>query len=785
MHSPQLSKIGNAPMKPRATSWLWLQTGLLVVSTLLLVSTWTFTLFRLNDEKLLVIENAQHNQQNLAHIIAENLGQVLDRGAQYALVAGKLPNTVHLSAETKLATMLTGDRTYNRIALFDLRGQQLYASSTTPNHDNMAAAIRDFIAGSQRESLPPLRVGPVSRTHGESWQVPLLLPVKSTTDALQGVLVLDLDLGYLLRFYQEIDIGRSGIIQVFENHGIELARARRGGLEIIDPARTINSLPNSASLPVSRILPLFDDMRPFLSSFHPIDSYPLVIAVNQDLTEVLGQFQSHKDKFLISMFLLTVTILLLTAGAIFMLRRQQRYFDAVVRSEEEKRGLIGQLENEKQRAYEMASRDHLTGLANRRMFMELAASHLARARRSRKHYALMFVDLDRFKSINDTLGHRVGDLLLQIVSQRMREALRESDIIARFGGDEFVILLTGLEHEPDVVAIAEKLVEVIGKPCTNLDGHDVQIGPSIGVALYPRDGQDLDTLIHHADAAMYQSKRVSRGSFTFFDQALNVNTARDFELEQRLSRAIAEDEMILHYQPKVELSNYQIVGFEALVRWQHPDHGLIFPNDFIALAEETGHIIALGNWIIEAACRQLAEWRCDGLPVLPVAINISARQLRDTLLPSRIVDTLAKYDLEPALLQVEVTESSLIENIEIAQGILDELVAAGILVALDDFGNGFSSLGYIKTLPIETIKIDRTFVRDILNSSDDAIIVESTIILAHNLGMRVVAEGIETRDQLIHLKTAGCDEVQGYYFSRPVVHEQACEMLLNPERTTS
>lgn len=782
MPSPLSIKITRALEKLRLNPWLLLKASLIILSTLLLVSIWSFTLVRLKHEEKLVVEHTHISQQNLAHIVAENLSQVLDRGALYALVASGWFNNSSLPAEAKLSAMLTGDRAYNRIALFDLQGRQLYASSAAPLHDEMATAIRQFIAQGGSRSSPVLRLGPLSRSYGEAWQVPLLLPVKTAAHALDGVLVLHLDLGYLLRLYQDINIGRSGVIQILENRGTELARARRGGLEIGGLASAVNPLPPEGPPQGTRISPLFDDAQPYLISFHRLEGYPFAVTVNQELADAQAEFRSRRKKDLVLMSLLTVIALPLTAGAVFMVRRRQFYFEAIIRSEKEKQELIGQLEGEKRRAYELASHDHLTGLANRRMFMELAASHLARARRSRQHYALMFVDLDRFKVINDTLGHRVGDLLLQIVGQRLREALRESDVIARFGGDEFVILLTGMEHETDVVAVAEKLVETIGRPCSNLDGHDVQISPSIGVALYPRDGQTLDNLIRHADAAMYQSKKVSRGTFTFFDPALNVNTAHEFELEQRLLRAIAADEFVLHYQPKVELANFRIVGFEALVRWQHPAHGLIFPNDFIPLAEGTGHIVALGNWVIEAACRQLVAWRAEDLPILPIAINISARQLRDTSLPERIVGTLARHGLSPDLLQIEVTESSLVENIEIAGAILNELVAAGIGVALDDFGNGFSSLGYIKTLPIDTIKIDRGFIRDIQNSPDDAIIVESTIILAHNLGLRVVAEGIETRDQLIHVKTAGCDEVQGYYFSRPVTHEQAHEMLLNPTR---
>ncbi|MEW6765499.1 MAG: EAL domain-containing protein [Pseudomonadota bacterium] len=779
MPTPPRRNRTQAPLRPRRRPWLLLKASLALFTLLLLASTWSFTFSRLKHEEHLVIEHAKVSQQNLAHIIAENLHQVLDRGALYALLVSEWLSGDQASAKLNLSAMLTGDRAYNRIAVYDPRGRLLHSTSPAVEHDDVASSVRTIIAGDQGDASAVMHVGPLSRDYGQSWQVPLLMPLSDAGGTLLGVLVLHLDLGYLLQLYQDIDIGQSGIIQILESHGRELARARRGGLEISEQGLVSNPLPADNRAQGSWISPLQQD-TPFLICFHRLTNYPFVVTVDKELDDILAQFNARKDKDLLLISFLTLLALFMTAGAIILIRRQRIYFEAMARSEREKRGLIEQLEDEKHRAYELASRDHLTGLANRRMFIQLASSHLARARRSRQHYALMFLDLDRFKAINDTLGHKVGDLLLQVVAQRLRETLRESDVLARFGGDEFVILVTGLEQENDILTIVEKLVSSIGKPCTNLDGHDVQVGTSIGIALFPRDGQDLDTLIRHADMAMYQCKKANRGSFAFFDQALNVNITQEFELEQRMAKAIASDEFVLHYQPKIELENYRIVGFEALIRWQSPEHGLIYPNDFIPMAENTGHIIALGNWVIEAACRQLAEWRAEGVPVLPIAINISARQLRDSSLPRRIVGKLAEYGLEPALLQVEVTESSLVENIEIARGILDELVAAGITVALDDFGNGFSSLGYIKTLPISTVKIDRSFVRDIQHNSDDAVIVESTIILAHKLGMRLVAEGVETRDQLVYLKMAGCDEVQGYYFSRPVDHARAREMLLEP-----
>ncbi|MEW6446353.1 MAG: putative bifunctional diguanylate cyclase/phosphodiesterase [Pseudomonadota bacterium] len=771
--------------KSRWNPWLVLHAGLFILAGLLLASMWSVSLARLQHERTLVIDHARVSQQNLAGIIAENLRQVLDRGVLYSSVADGWFHASPRTGEANLANLLAGDRTYNRMAIFNLQGHELFASSPHVMDTDQQAALHDFLSSGAGNTLPALRVAPLSRAYGEAWHAPLLLPLSGPEGGLRGALMLHLDLGYLLRLYQDIDIGANGVIQIFEEHGIELARARRSGLEMGDSSKIVNPLPKDGSLSGTRSAPLFKAMSTYLISHHSLGDYPFTVTVNQPVEDILAEYRARRDKDIMLMSLLTAIALLLTVGVGVMVSRQRLYFETVARSEKEKKLLIEQLEDEKRRAYELASRDHLTGLANRRMFMQLAASHLARARRSRQHYALMFLDLDRFKSINDTLGHKVGDLLLRIVAQRLRETLRESDVIARFGGDEFVILVTGLEHETDVVGIAEKLVEIIRKPCLDLDGHDVQVGPSIGVALFPRDGQDLDTLIRHADIAMYQSKKLSRGSFTFFDQSLNTHLPHAFDLEQRLPKAIEDGEFVLHFQPKVETEGFRTVGFEALIRWQHPEHGLIFPNDFIPLAEGNGQILALGQWIIEAACRELAAWRADGLPLLPIAVNISARQLRDTGLPAYITERLAAHNLEPRLLQVEVTESSLVENIEIARGILDELVAAGIGVALDDFGNGFSSLGYIKTLPIDTIKIDRGFIRDIQNSPDDAIIVESTIILAHKLGLRVVAEGVETSDQVVYLKNAGCDLLQGYYFSRPIPREQVRGMLLHPMKEPS
>lgn len=756
----------------RLDTWLGMQAGTLLIASLLIVGTWLSTLNRLDREEELVINHAQASQRTLNIIISENLEQVLNRSQIYRIAASQWFEDDRPQVENRIAGMLASDAVFSRVALFDAHGKTLYTSSPSAQDNAIKPSIGMMLAS--HDKGPELSVGPLSGAFGESWHVPLLFPVANRSGTQVGVLVLLLDLGYVLRLYQNIDIGRTGAIHVLLKDGREIACARRGGLELKSQADADGE---SAALALKGDALISSDGKHLISTKR-VEHHPFVIVIRQEIEDVLHNYNAIKKKHLVTVAFLTLVILASAVWITFILQRQKKGFDSLAASEEEKRGLILRLEEEKQRALALASQDHLTGLANRRMFMELATSHLFHNKRSRLHSALLFIDLDRFKSINDTLGHHVGDLLLQMVATRLRTLLRESDVISRFGGDEFVLLLTSLESEEAIAGITQRIVDTISERSNDLAGHDIQVFPSIGIAIYPRDGQDVDQLIHHADLAMYQSKQSRSGTFTFFDASLNVRNVLQFELEQRFTKAVRENEFVLHFQPKVELSTYRIVGFEALVRWNHPEHGLIYPSDFVPLAENTGHIVELGNWVIEAACRHLAEWKNPGLPSTHVAVNVSARQLRDDALVAHLKSCLHRYQLQADAIEVEITESSLVENIDVAGDILNQIVGTGIRVALDDFGNGFSSLGYIKTLPIDTIKIDRAFIADIRNSHDDAVIVDSTIALAHNLGMRVVAEGIETKEQLVHLKTAGCDEVQGYYFSRPVTADKARELLI-------
>jgi diguanylate cyclase (GGDEF)-like protein/PAS domain S-box-containing protein len=429
----------------------------------------------------------------------------------------------------------------------------------------------------------------------------------------------------------------------------------------------------------------------------------------------------------------------------------------------------------------LAQHDSLTDLPNRILLNDRLAQAIALAYRHQKKAGLLFLDVDRFKHINDSLGHAVGDRLLQSVAQRLVACVRSSDTVSRQGGDEFVILLSEMAHARDAAVIAEKVLLTLAAP-HSIDEHELHITGSIGIVTYPDDAIDAETLMKNADFAMYHAKDAGRNNYQFFKPDMNFRAVERQSLENGLRHALEREEFVLHYQPKIDLESGSIIGVEALVRWRHPERGLVSPAQFIPVAEECGFIVPIGRWVLREACRQARMWQEWGLPAVRIAINISAVELRAKDFVAGVRGILAKTGLEPNYLELELTETFLMQDSRSTVAVLQDLKALGVHLALDDFGTGYSSLSYVKRFPIDTLKIDQSFVRDIATDADDASIVSAVISMGKSLHMRVVAEGIETREQLEFLKKHDCPFGQGYLFSPPLGAWEFAQLLGHSKR---
>jgi len=442
-----------------------------------------------------------------------------------------------------------------------------------------------------------------------------------------------------------------------------------------------------------------------------------------------------------------------------------------------------QLELSKEQAESVASRmkyhahhDALTGLPNRILLNDRITSELAHARRQQTNAALLFLDLDRFKIINDSLGHAVGDQLLRVISRRLDNCVRDEDTVARLGGDEFMILLPRISGSADAGRIAKKVIECLVDPIS-CNGHELHITTSIGISIYPYDGTDAETLIKHADISMYRAKELGRNKAVYYTAEMNAGSRKQLAMETNLRKALEKDQLKLFYQPKIDISSNTIVGVEALLRWEHPTMGFISPLDFIPVAEDTGLIVPIGEWVLHTAFRQLRQWHSAGFTDLTVAVNLSSAQLSRTGFEDVVAQALGESGLDASMTELEITENVAMENIDSAINILDKLKCMGVSVAMDDFGTGYSSLSYLRRLPIDIVKIDKSFVREIPDSAEDVTIAQAIIAMAQSLNLSLVVEGVENVRQLNFFRQQGVNIVQGYLFSKPVEASELLKML--------
>jgi diguanylate cyclase (GGDEF)-like protein len=508
--------------------------------------------------------------------------------------------------------------------------------------------------------------------------------------------------------------------------------------------------------------------RDILETYVPVHVYEAspveaVLEVYSDVTDVVARSRAGQWKILLAVL---GAMALVYAVVQLILARYQR----ALREQERSRA-----EQEERIRYQ-AYHDGLTGLPNRTSFTDHLEESMRRAKRANWPLALLFLDLDMFKRVNDSLGHDAGDRLLRVVAERIRRAVREADMLFRMGGDEFTVLLEDVRGPEEAAMVAGRVLDAVAEPL-QLQHHEIAVSASIGISLYPRDDVVGERLLKAADTAMYRAKELGRNRYAFFAREMNERVESQILIEAALRRALRNEEFVLHYQPRVSAATGRATGAEALLRWRHPEWGLVEPARFVPLLEETGLVVPVGAWVIAEACRQAKAWQAAGLPPLRVSVNLSSRQFRSEALLESVSEALRASGLAPRLLELELTESLLVENVEHAMGVMGKLKAIGTAISIDDFGTGYSSLGYLKRFPIDSLKIDKSFVRDIATSPKDAAIVKAISVLARSLGIGLIAEGVEEPWQIGFLRSQHCTELQGYYFSRPLPAEALPEAL--------
>ncbi|QKS80576.1 putative bifunctional diguanylate cyclase/phosphodiesterase [Pseudomonas bijieensis] len=597
------------------------------------------------------------------------------------------------------------------------------------------------------------------------WKLRFSRRLNSADGAFSGIAMVEVDAAYFVSSYDASKLGNQGTLGLLGTDGI--FRVWRTGEVVLagDAVDYTAVVPDNETTEAVLAINGWDGVRRYTSARQLYD-YPLAIIVGLSEEEQLSAVNRQAHTYLWRAAGASLLLVLLVS---LLSRMSWQLVQSRLRAAEAKIAYAERVEY-------LAYHDGLTSLPNRSLFSKMLSQSISEASRYHRQLAVLFLDLDRFKHINDTLGHDAGDQLLQEVAQRITACLRASDTVARLGGDEFVILLPELSEDKYVAITAQKVLSTIARPF-NLQDHEFRVTASIGISVFPQDGLDEQTLKKNADIAMYQAKQQGKNNFQFYSEKLNADSLERLTLELSLRHALERQEFQLHYQAKRDIRSGQITGMEALLRWDHPDLGIVAPMQFIPIAEETGLIVPIGKWVLKTACLQNVAWQQQGLPHLGMAVNLTARQFADENLLTDLAAILAETGMEASLLELEIAESLLMQDVKRALSVLTGLKRLKIRIAIDDFGIGYSSLSALKQFPLDSIKIDRSFICDVTSVSEDKALTEAIIAMGRTLSLTVVAQGVETKEQADFLRENACDEFQGFYFNRPVPADQFTMLL--------
>jgi diguanylate cyclase (GGDEF)-like protein len=641
-------------------------------------------------------------------------------------------------------------------------------ASTRPRARGSSAA-HDYFQALSRDTADMLAIERLSPGPTADRKLQFARRLNTPDGAFSGIVLVSVDAAFFVSGYEVRKLGTQGLLGLVGTDGVFRVR-RSGEVQVsgdkIDYAALVSQANDvEGDIPITTAINSWDGVRRYTGARQLYD-FPLAVVVGLGESEQLAVARNNARRHVQRAALGSVVVLIV--GALLWRLSWQL-------AQSRRREAQAKIEHAEQVEY-LAYHDALTGLPNRSLFSRLLGQLIAQAQRHGKLLAVAFLDLDRFKHINDTLGHQAGDQLLQEVARRLQSCVRGSDVIARLGGDEFVVLLPELVSEQDGANVARKILTSLANPFMLL-GQEFRVTASIGISTYPLGGLDEQTLTKNADIAMYHAKEAGKNNYQFYSEQLNASSLERLAIESSLRRALERGEFVLHYQAKRDMVTGQITGMEALLRWQHPDLGMLAPLRFLPIAEETGLIIPIGRWVLETACRQNVLWQHQGLPRTTIAVNLNARQFTDERLLEEIAAVLRTTGMAPGLLELEIAESLLIRDVDRTLDILTRLKTLGVRIAVDDFGTGYSSLSMLQRFPLDTIKIDRSLVGEAVAAGANEHLTDAVIALGRALSLTVVAQGVETRDQVEFLRRHACDELQGFYFTKPVPADQATRLI--------